>query len=72
MTTTQAEKIALAAQNDVSAMDLQTFREGLSEIDKELFDIAISVPKEELMSTDEILAEIARRRGGIVHIEPRI
>lgn len=45
--------------------DLVKFRESLDEVGRKLFDIAMSVPQEELMSTDEILAEIAWRRGDI-------
>lgn len=55
-------------KNGAGAIDLAKFREELSEDGKILFDIAMSVPEEELMSLDEILAEIARRRGGIVII----
>ncbi len=54
-------------QDEASKIDLQKFREELSETGKELFDLAMSVPEEDLMSQDEILEEIARRRGGIVY-----
>lgn len=51
----------------MATTDLRKFREELSETGKELFDLAMSVPEEYLMSQDEILEEIARRRGGIVY-----
>ena len=54
-------------QDEASKIDLQKFREELSETGKEFFDLAMSVPEEDLMSQDEILEEIARRRGGIVY-----
>jgi hypothetical protein len=59
---------AKARKNGAGAVDLEKFRAELSEEGKILFDLAMSVPEEELMSTEEILAEIARRRGGLVII----
>ncbi len=50
-------------------LDLEKFRAELDEVGPELFDIAMSIPKEDLLSDDEIRAEIAWRRGGIVILE---
>jgi hypothetical protein len=62
---------AKTKKNGIGKIDLEKFREGLSESGKVLFDIAMSVPEEELMSLDEVRAEIARRRGGIVVLNKR-
>lgn len=69
MATTKTKKSQTISQNGAGEIDLQKFRAELSETGQELFDIAMSIPEEELMSTDEILEEIARRRGGIASRE---
>lgn len=62
------KKRALAKRktNGASAIDLGKFRAELDPVGQELFDIAMSVPEEERMSEEEIRAELARRRGGVV------
>lgn len=59
---------AKVKKNGSGKLDLEKFRAELDEVGQRLFDIAMSVPPEDLMSDDEIRAEIARRRGGIVVI----
>jgi hypothetical protein len=62
---------AKSRKNGAGAIDLEKFRAELDPVGQELFDIAMSIPEEELMSTEEIRAEIARRRGGIVIIQKK-
>lgn len=65
MATTQLEQEEVVApQEDLSIVDLQQFRAELSEAGQELFDIIFGAPDDPaaLMTQDEILAELARRR----------
>ena len=70
MAVAKAKKAAKkAGQNGSRTIDLDRFRAGLSEEGQVLFDLAMSIPRKELMSDEEFRIEMARRRGGIVLLE---